>query len=89
MNILILGGVDHIHSHLVRLTYKKENLSRVMIFDNPGRQSYFDGEMAFPLHIAEEMIQTLAPARSEDVKRSNIGRQAARSPSRKAGETKC
>jgi hypothetical protein len=60
-----------------------------MIFDNPGRQSYFDGEMAFPLHIAEEMIQTLAPARSEDVKRSNTGPQAATSPKPTPEKLKC
>jgi hypothetical protein len=43
--------------------------------------------MAFPLHIAEEMILTFAPAQSEDVKQSTIGLQTRHRQNRKAGET--
>ena len=44
----------HSDSHLNHHQYKKKKLSRVMIFDNPWSHSYFDGQVAFPLHIAEE-----------------------------------
>ena len=89
MKIFIWGGADQIDSHLIRPPFKKEKLSRVMIFDNPGPHSYFDGQMAFSLHIAEEMILILAPMRSEDVKQSTLGLQTRHRQSRKAGETKC
>jgi hypothetical protein len=89
MKIFIWGGADQLDSHLIRPPCKKDKLSRVVIFDDPGPHSHFDGQMAFPLHIAEEMILTLAPTRSEDVKQSTIRLQTQHRQSRKAGETKC